>query len=252
MSPCRWPRRATRRTHSPTGTTSPRPTGRCSRCSPRPGSARTSRPRTGRGRRSCWPRRRDAGAGRGHRDTLGRSPQAAVAFVGLNPLVLVYGIGGDHNEPLMLLCAVGGGRAGGGRPRRAARRGGTPAPAHAQPSPRASSRRRHCWCRSSSSACRRRLPALGGAAAPARWSWRSSAVAYGGHLPSAAIQDRLVNPLSVPNVLAALAGHGGETAHDRASPTSRSRSRHSARRPRSPGGAHGCQAPRLRDARRAS
>ena len=37
---------------------------------------------------------------------LGRSPQAAVAFVGLNPLVLVYGIGGDHNEPLMLLCAV--------------------------------------------------------------------------------------------------------------------------------------------------
>jgi len=29
---------------------------------------------------------------------LGRSPQAAVALVGLNPLVLVYGIGGAHNE----------------------------------------------------------------------------------------------------------------------------------------------------------
>ena len=31
----------------------------------------------------------------------------AVALVGLNPLVLVYGIGGVHNEPLVLLCAVG-------------------------------------------------------------------------------------------------------------------------------------------------
>ena len=37
---------------------------------------------------------------------LGRSPQAAVALVGLNPLVLVYGIGGAHNEPLVLLCGV--------------------------------------------------------------------------------------------------------------------------------------------------
>ena len=37
---------------------------------------------------------------------LGRSPQAAVALVGLNPLVLVYGIGGAHNEPLVLLCSV--------------------------------------------------------------------------------------------------------------------------------------------------
>ena len=37
---------------------------------------------------------------------LGRSPQAAIVLVGLNPLVLVYGIGGDHNEPLMLLCGV--------------------------------------------------------------------------------------------------------------------------------------------------
>ena len=39
---------------------------------------------------------------------------------------------------------------------------------------------------------------------------------YGGHLPATGIQDGLVGPLSVPNVLAALAGHGGMTAHDRA------------------------------------
>src|SRR3954449_4455764 len=37
---------------------------------------------------------------------LGRSPPAAVVLVGLNPLVLVYGVGGAHNEPLVLLCSV--------------------------------------------------------------------------------------------------------------------------------------------------
>src|SRR6185312_14207940 len=31
----------------------------------------------------------------------------AVAFVGLNPIVLVWGLGGDHNDFLMMLCIVG-------------------------------------------------------------------------------------------------------------------------------------------------
>ena len=35
---------------------------------------------------------------------IARQSRRAVAFVGLNPLVLVYGIGGAHNEPLVLLC----------------------------------------------------------------------------------------------------------------------------------------------------
>ena len=38
---------------------------------------------------------------------LGRSRARALALVGLNPLVLVYGLGGHHNEPLMLLSVVG-------------------------------------------------------------------------------------------------------------------------------------------------
>src|SRR4051794_15944232 len=38
---------------------------------------------------------------------LGRSPHRALVFAGLNPLVLVYGLGGDHNDALMLLCALG-------------------------------------------------------------------------------------------------------------------------------------------------
>ena len=33
---------------------------------------------------------------------LGRDPRAAVALVGLNPIVLVWGLGGDHNDFLMM------------------------------------------------------------------------------------------------------------------------------------------------------
>jgi hypothetical protein len=39
---------------------------------------------------------------------LGRDPVLAVALVGLNPIVLVWGLGGDHNDFLMLLCIVAG------------------------------------------------------------------------------------------------------------------------------------------------
>lgn len=38
---------------------------------------------------------------------LGRDPAKAVALVGLNPIVLVWGLGGDHNDFLMMLCVVG-------------------------------------------------------------------------------------------------------------------------------------------------
>jgi hypothetical protein len=34
---------------------------------------------------------------------LGRDPVSAVVFVGLNPIVLVWGLGGDHNDTLMVL-----------------------------------------------------------------------------------------------------------------------------------------------------
>ena len=46
---------------------------------------------------------------------------------------------------------------------------------------------------------------------PGWWCW----LHYGGHLPATGIQDRFVTPLSVGNVLAALAGQGGMTAFDR-------------------------------------
>ena len=39
---------------------------------------------------------------------VGRSPVAAVAFVGLNPLFLVYGLGGQHNDVFMMLLVLTG------------------------------------------------------------------------------------------------------------------------------------------------
>ncbi|HEY4895199.1 MAG TPA: hypothetical protein VII01_03840, partial [Solirubrobacteraceae bacterium] len=37
---------------------------------------------------------------------LGREPLGAIALVGLNPIVLVWGLGGDHNDFLMVFCIV--------------------------------------------------------------------------------------------------------------------------------------------------
>ncbi len=37
---------------------------------------------------------------------LGRDPVAAIVLVGLNPIVLVWGLGGDHNDFLMMLFVV--------------------------------------------------------------------------------------------------------------------------------------------------
>jgi Glycosyltransferase family 87 len=37
---------------------------------------------------------------------LGRDPVAAIVFVGLNPVVLIWGLGGDHNDFLMMFCVV--------------------------------------------------------------------------------------------------------------------------------------------------
>jgi hypothetical protein len=37
---------------------------------------------------------------------LGRDPVLAIALVGLNPIVLLWGLGGDHNDFLMLFCIV--------------------------------------------------------------------------------------------------------------------------------------------------
>jgi hypothetical protein len=37
---------------------------------------------------------------------LGRDPVAAILLVGLNPIVLIWGLGGDHNDFLMMFCVM--------------------------------------------------------------------------------------------------------------------------------------------------
>lgn len=39
-------------------------------------------------------------------ELLGRDPRSAAAFVGLNPIVLIWGIGGDHNDFFMVFLIV--------------------------------------------------------------------------------------------------------------------------------------------------
>ena len=195
-SRCRYRCARTPPTTSPTGITSPRPTARSSRCSPRRSPRSRCPRRTGRGRRSSLAAALGtlvlvALAAR----RLGRSPQAAVALVGLNPLVLVYGIGGAHNEPLVLLCGVAAVALAIVGWRGAGARGGTSRRAPAPSSRPASSPRPPCSRPSSCSACRRRLPALGGAGGAGALVLAVVALVYGGHLPATGIQDGLVGPL---------------------------------------------------------
>ncbi|WP_196809028.1 glycosyltransferase 87 family protein [Conexibacter woesei] len=138
---------------------------------------------------------------------LGKPWKPAVALVAFNPLVLVYGIGGAHGEPFMLVLAV------------AAVclvlldrdiEAGACAVLAAGVKPSAALLVLLVVAGSS-----RRWRALAGAAAAGAVTGLVVLVHYGGHLPATGIQDRFVTPLSVGNVLAALAGQGGMTAFDR-------------------------------------
>ena len=203
-------------TTSPTGTTSPRPMGRSSPCSPRASRRSRCPPRTGRGRACCW-RRRSApscsspspragsGARRRPRSRSSDSTRSSSSTASAGPTTSRW------------CCCAAWRRSRWPSPagRRGPRRGGTSGPAPAPCWPRASSRRppssRPSWSWLAAGAC---LPWVA-QAAPACCPCSSSRVLYGGHLPATSVQDGLVGPLSVPNVLAALAGHGGLTPHDR-------------------------------------
>jgi hypothetical protein len=132
---------------------------------------------------------------------LGRDPARAVAFVALNPLVLVYGIGGVHNDVLFMALLLGGAllmvR------KREALGGGAWAAAVAIklsaglaiPLLVAGSLRRG----------RAIAGVVVGGAALAAMTW----FAFGGHLPNDGDQARLVASLSLPNLLGIAAGQGG-------------------------------------------
>jgi hypothetical protein len=182
---------------------------------------------------------------------LGRDPVTALVLVGLNPIVLVWGLGGDHNDSLMVLLIVLGLYLllrGGQSTRESlpSARGNGPAPAAIEVS-----RARMPWAR---------LRRLRGSLPPGVWSaaaggtfvtaaaikasaavlipivlasvvrsprrlahlllgmvialaalGAASLVAFGLHIPDLNTQSRLVTMLSVPNLIGLALGSGGET-----------------------------------------
>jgi hypothetical protein len=138
---------------------------------------------------------------------LGRPPAAAVAFVGLNPLVVVYAVGGKHLEPLMMGCLVAGGllmlvreELAGGVVLAAAvaikASAGLLAPVIAL-------------------GTLRRGRAVAGLAGGGLLLLVASLFAFGPHLPDLRDQARLVNGYSVPSLVGYATGHGGADAQVR-------------------------------------
>jgi hypothetical protein len=152
---------------------------------------------------------------------LGRSPQRALACAGLCPVTLAFGIGGFHNDMPAVLCVMA---AVACLLRGAEIRDGA-------------SRAAPAWDAGAGAlvivaaglkpsfaivvplvvlGARRRVPAAGGAAGAALLVGILTLVAFGGALPAVGLQGRLVNPLSLPNVLGVAAGRGGADATVRA------------------------------------
>ena len=173
---------------------------------------------------------------------LGRDPVAAIVLVGLNPIVLVWGLGGDHNDFLMMFFILLGfyllllTRE---RARRAEERpAGSPSVvSHAAGSVRG-------WLLPLSAAeigagaafvtaaaikasgavllpvviagllrtPRRLAQVVLGMAAAGAVTAVASLIAFGLHVPDLSTQSRLVTNVSVPNLIGLALGQGGETA----------------------------------------
>jgi len=169
---------------------------------------------------------------------LGRDPVAAIVLVGLNPIVLVWGLGGDHNDFLMLFLIMLGfyllllsARA----------RTGEREPPTAAPELPAAGRRGSllplCLPEIGAGAAfvtaaavkasggvlipvvlagllrtpRRLVQVVLGMAAAGVIVCAASLVAFGLHIPDLSTQSRLVTNVSVPNLIGLALGSGGET-----------------------------------------
>ncbi len=171
---------------------------------------------------------------------LGRDPVAAIALVGLNPIVLIWGLGGDHNDFLMVLFIVLGlylllaAAAAGER--------AAPTVATAGSSQGLGGRLRSAFAGSArpigagaafvtavaikasggiliplviaglAKSPRRLAHTLIGMVAAGAAVAVASFAAFGPHLPDLSTQGRLVTSLSIPNLLGLVLGAGGETS----------------------------------------
>lgn len=169
---------------------------------------------------------------------LGRDPVMAVAFVGLNPIVLVWGLGGDHNDFLMLLSIMTGfylllrarvreqahaaqaarvnGASGGAdaRARRAigaARMGAGAAFVTAAAFKASGGILIPIVLASLLRSRRDTLQVLAGMVAAGVVLGLASLIAFGLHIPDLSTQGRLVTMYSVPNLVGLALGAGGET-----------------------------------------
>jgi hypothetical protein len=158
---------------------------------------------------------------------LGRDPVAAVALVGLNPIVLVWGLGGDHNDSLMLLCIVLGFylllRLRAGEASTAARRRrwllGLPplglaagAAFVAAAAIKASAAVLIPVVLAGIARSKRSLAAvLAGMLLTGAVLGLASLIVFGLHVPDLNTQSRLVTNESVPNLIGLAIGAGGET-----------------------------------------
>jgi hypothetical protein len=135
---------------------------------------------------------------------LGRSPRSAVLFAGLNPLYLVYGLGGQHNDAFMMLAVMaavymllrGCDRIGGG-----ALMAAVAVKASAGillPVMLAGAKRRGRVAIG--------MLAVGALAAAV------ILIVFGGHLPNDRTQSKLVVPFGLANELGLLLGIGGVTS----------------------------------------
>jgi hypothetical protein len=158
---------------------------------------------------------------------LGRDPLKAIVFVGLNPIVLVWGLGGDHNDSLMMLCIVLGfylllrARAA-AEPRSSAAQGGARTLSRADlgaggafvtaAALKASAAVLIPIVLAGLLRSRRRLvQVVAGMALAAVVFGVASLVAFGLHIPDLNTQSRLVTAESVPNLIGLALGAGGET-----------------------------------------
>jgi hypothetical protein len=182
---------------------------------------------------------------------LGRDPIAAIVLVGLNPIVLVWGLGGDHNDFLMMFFVVLGfylllrarampgaltpredtPPAGRGRTVEAAFEGDPPPSAPATAPGGTSALLAGAGAALVAAVAikasagillpvvlagllgKRRdlLPIALGMLGAAIVLGAASVTAFGAHFPDLATQGRVVTMLSVPNLLGLALGEGGET-----------------------------------------
>lgn len=158
---------------------------------------------------------------------LGRDPVAAVVFVGLNPIVLVWGLMGDHNDAFMMLFVVlafylllraRAHRPGSGMDVQADGRAATGLYAGAGAALAAA-----VAIKASAGVLvpivlvtllrdrRALLGTIGGMFAAGVVLGAGSVIAFGFHIPDLSTQGRLVTGESVPNLLGLALGQGGET-----------------------------------------